>query len=186
MPRKPSQVELDRQKYERGICTNSGCWDAVSEGKAMCKKHLLENTRRTSEIRKQRIEAGLCIRCGKAPQRERAQTCKPCADRDAELRRSKRIAAGWKPPLPPTEEERAERKRISRGKAAKWMRETYHATLAQGICPRCKKEPVAEGRKRCTSCLAAASADTSRRWSERRERQVTHDEVTDENKEVQQ
>ena len=47
---------------------------------------------------------------------------------------------------------------------------TYRDYLAQGLCPRCKKNPIAQGRARCDPCLAHEA-----QWARERKNKVPRD-----------
>ena len=98
--------------------------------------------RRTAE----RIEAGLCPRCGKQPPAPERSVCEPCAaKRNAAGRtRDARLRAEGKPRRDPVRANEYERERSRKERAAR---------QADGICTRCGKAPAAEGRTACEPCL---------------------------------
>ena len=94
----------------------------------------------------ERIEAGLCPRCGKQPPAPERSICEPCAaKRNAAGRtRDARLRAEGKPRRDPIRANEYERERSRKERAAR---------LADGTCTRCGKRPAANGRSSCEPCL---------------------------------
>ena len=93
-----------------------------------------------------RIEAGLCVRCGRTEPLPERRLCAPCNEqRNAASRaRDARLRAAKKPRRDPERAKQYERERRRRQLAAR---------TAEGLCARCGKKPAAPGRSSCEPCL---------------------------------
>ena len=94
----------------------------------------------------ERVEAGLCPRCGRRPPAPERSVCEPCAAKRnaASRKRDARLRAEGKPRRDPLRAAQYERERSRRERAARH---------AENICTRCGKLPAANGRSSCEPCL---------------------------------
>ena len=115
--------------------------------------------RKTAE----RIAAGLCPACGKAPPEPERRLCSECAEkkragdrrRYAEAKASGALYGG----------KSAERRRRN-GRAGSKRR--YHERREAGLCVRCGERPPADGSPSCEECRASRNAHERARWDARR------------------
>ena len=93
-----------------------------------------------------RIEAGLCVGCGRTEPLPERRLCAPCNEkRNAASRaRDARLKAEGRPRRDMARAREYERERSRRERAAR---------TAEGLCGRCGKEPAAPGRSSCEPCL---------------------------------
>ncbi len=97
--------------------------------------------RRTAE----RIEAGLCTRCGRTGPAPERRLCAPCNEKQNRAGRARdaRLRAGRKPRRDPERARRHGRERDRR---------LYAERAAAGICTRCGREPARPDRTTCGPC----------------------------------
>ena len=94
----------------------------------------------------ERVEAGLCPRCGRRPPAPERSICEPCAaKRNAAGRnRDARLRAEGKPRRDPARANEYDRERNRRERERR---------TALGLCIRCGKAPAAPDRASCEPCL---------------------------------
>ena len=97
--------------------------------------------RRTAE----RVEAGLCAKCGRTEPLPERRLCAPCNDkRNAASRaRDARLRAAGKPRRDPEQSKQYERER---------SRRLHAERVAAGICTKCGRAPARPGRTTCEPC----------------------------------
>ena len=96
----------------------------------------------SSELRKRRIESGVCGHCGKRPL---------CSNTECEVCREKRL-----------EYQKRAYKTGSTSKSAEAVRRTRKKRLSEGRCGRCGKEKVVPGLTTCQKCSDSAKQQMTR------------------------
>ena len=115
--------------------------------------------RKTAE----RLAAGLCTACGKAPPEPDRRLCSECAEkkragdrrRYAEAKASGALYGGKSGEL---------RRRNGRARSKR----RYHARREAGLCVRCGERPPADGSPSCEECRDARNRHERARWDARR------------------
>ena len=147
---------LDLERYHRrtaerrarGLCLKCSKQPPAA-GRTLCepcaaKQRPADRERFEKRIAERRAQ-GFCPRCGKAPPEPDREICASCAEKRnrASRARDARLRAAGKPRRN-LETARAYNKKHSRQEAAE--------RRAQGLCPKCGKQPPAPGRSICTPC----------------------------------
>jgi hypothetical protein len=172
-------------------CSHRGCKDVAVENRRLCQKHQqlarVNSARRAERCR----ESGLCRSCN-SPRVAGLVHCEKHRERNNALAKAKHLAAGCSLCGPERKDHLAHHHaklgmcskcagpRVSRiycevhaaayaSKQLEASKKNYQKWQAQGICPRCRKSPLVEGKSRCVKCLDDASSRMTKIYVARRE-----------------
>jgi hypothetical protein len=147
--RKAGAAGLRASRIESGACADCG-GSRDDSTKLTCGACRGKNNNSLSKLRKKRLSAGLCFRCGRKKRNRSLENCRRCERK----KRARRFAQRGK----------AYRRKES---VLRWDRHrksaAYNSRLAVGACPYCGGTRNRPGRTICAGCSNAKSEQSRRR-----------------------
>lgn len=133
-------VERHKKRYHvwksEKICVACGK-NVAEEGKAMCVECSTARNKESMETRKFYKSIGICPMCKKEPIYQNEKYCYDCSEKKRKQH---------------SEYRKSHKEKIAEYKTA-WNKDRATRLTEAGICVMCGKNKVAEGRKRCLTCL---------------------------------